>query len=255
MPVTSTWQGFRAGVVAAIGPAIGTAPWGVTFGLLAAKLALTPPQAAFMSAWMFSGTAQFVVLDFWRSPLPWLALLFGVFAVNSRYLVQGATLAPWLNQLPRWHRSTLLLGMVDISWASSLAKFRAADVRNEAADVGFMHGMQTMLYSTWLLSTLAGLLLPLGGLDLKKWGFDFAISAILIGMVAAHFKLKSSWLPWLVALSVAYATRAWLGGHWYVLAGGIAGALVAAWRAGQDDAPAPAQLGDAANPPTKSGAL
>jgi predicted branched-subunit amino acid permease len=238
-----TWPAFRQGMRDALPGAMGVAPWGLTFGLLAAKLALTLPQAVGMSSWLFSGTAQFVILDFWRTPFPWLAVLFGVFAINSRYLVQSATLTPWLMQLPAWHRALLLFWLVDISWALSLKRFQDSDAKALPADVGYMHGAQWLLCGGWIVTTAIGAALPLGALDLQRWGFDVAIPAILVGMVAANTRkaVNLRWLlSWGVALLTAYVARAALGGHWYVLIGGFCGALAAALLVKHETAPEPA---------------
>lgn len=238
MQIKTTWQGFREGVSFALPLQLGIFPWGLTFGLVASQLALTAPQSIGMSAVVFSGTAQMVILEFWRMPLAWIPLSLAVFSINARYLLQGATLAPWLKQVRPIHRAALLWPMVDISWATSLERFKRNQAQSEPADFGFMHGMQIVCFSSWVLSTSAGALLPLQGLDMKKWGLDIAISAVLIALFAGNFRWRSPLgkrLPWRhwqwswpLALLFAWLSREALGGHWYVIVGGGVAAALAA---------------------------
>ena len=63
-------------------------------------------QATTMTAWWSSGTAQFVALEQWGPAMSLPTLMLAVLAVNARYLLQGAALAPYLGATAR-----LLLGV------------------------------------------------------------------------------------------------------------------------------------------------
>src|SRR5690349_9780473 len=93
--VRYTRDGVREGLRDGVPIAISFIPWGMAYGI-AAQSILTAAQGLTLSAYSYSGTAQFVALGMWKHPLAIGSLLFAVFAVNARYLLQGLTLAPWM---------------------------------------------------------------------------------------------------------------------------------------------------------------
>ena len=114
-------QRFNEGVRDGLPLAIGALPWGLTFGLLVAQLGLRPLdtwlQTLLMSAWWFSGTAQFVALGLWQPPISVAtlgALALAVFGVNARYLLQSTVLAPWPRKLSRGGEENRALASVTL---------------------------------------------------------------------------------------------------------------------------------------------
>lgn len=199
-------------------------PWGFTFGLLAQQ-ALSFLQTLAMSGYVFSGTAQFVALDLWQQPLSISALLFAVAAINARYLLQGATLAPWLAGMSSMHRLGTLFFLSDASWAMSLKRFERGD-----ADIGYLFGSSAVIYTGWLVSSIAGYAIPLPSASLASWGLDFAVTAALIGLAGGRWTGRSDVKPWVVAALTALATHALVEGNAYMLTGGVAGAIAGALR-------------------------
>ena len=218
---------IRAGIRDGIPIALSIVPWGIAFGIAAQPL-LSLTQGLVMSGYVFSGTAQFVALGMWHQPFAIASLLLAIFAVNARYLLQGMTLAPWLNSLPTWQRWGTLFFLSDGCWAMSLKRFESG-----SSDVGYLLGNSVIVYVGWLLSSWLGLLLPVQHLDAKAWGLDFAISAALIAFAGARWSGRRSVVPWLVAAASALISEQLLGGSWYMLVGGVAGAITGAWNDGR----------------------
>jgi predicted branched-subunit amino acid permease len=223
-PMRYTRQGVAAGLKDAIPLAVSVLPWGIAFGV-AAQVIITPLQSLVMSAYLYSGTAQFVALGMWQPPLAIPSLLLAVFAVNARYLLQGLTLAPWLRPLPAWQRWGTLFFLADASWAASLQRFDSG-----YDDIGYLLGSGIALYAAWLFSTLLGLLLPMQSIDPKTVGLDFAISAALVALAGARWTGRASVMPWCVAAIAAVVSWRLLGGNWFMFIGGIAGAIAGAYR-------------------------
>lgn len=210
--------------------ALGVFPWGIAFGI-AAQSAMTDVQAMTMSVYLYSGTAQFVALGMWQEPIALLPLLIAVFAVNARYLLQGLTLAPWLQQLPRWQRWGTLYFLYDGSWAASLRRFEEG-----YDDVGYLLGSCGAVYIAWVASTLAGLAIPTQLIDTATWGLDFAVTAAVVALAGTRWSGLASVLPWTVAALVAFACLRWLPGSWYMFVGGLGGAIAGALWEGRRDA-------------------
>lgn len=219
-----TSHGVACGLKEAVPLAVSVLPWGVAFGV-AAQVVMSPPQTLVTSAYLYSGTAQFVALGMWQQPLAIASLLLAVFAVNARYLLQGMTLAPWLHTLPAWKRWGTLFFLADASWAASLQRFE-----NGYDDVGYLLGSGIALYAAWVLSSWLGLLLPMEAIDPQAVGLDFAISAALVALAGGRWAGRTSMLPWCVAAIAAVVSWRLLGGNWYMFIGGLAGAVAGAYR-------------------------
>jgi branched chain amino acid efflux pump len=223
-----TMQYTRAGVMEgareSCGYALSVLPWGFAFGVASQPL-VSFQKGMVMSAYICSGTAQFVALGMWHHPIAIPSLLLAVFAVNARYLLQGMTLAPWMRELPAWQRWGTLFFLSDGCWAASLKRFESG-----YRDIGHLFGGCSIVYLAWLISTLCGLLLPADKVDAKAWGLDFAVSAALIAFAGARWTGRNSLLPWAVAIAAALISLRIFGGGWYMLIGGIAGAIAGAWN-------------------------
>jgi predicted branched-subunit amino acid permease len=215
-------QGIMEGAREGLPIALSVLPWGFAFGV-ASQPVVSASKGMVMSAYICSGTAQFVALGMWHQPLAIASMLLAVFAINARYLLQGMTLAPWMSELPVWQRWGTLYFLSDGCWAASLKRFESGNT-----DIGHLFGGCFIVYLAWLLSTACGLLLPADHVDAKAWGLDFAISAALIAFAGARWTGRHSILPWIVAIIAALIALRIFGGSWYMLIGGVAGATAGA---------------------------
>lgn len=221
--VRYTRRGVLEGLKEGVPFAIGVVPWAVAFGV-AAQSVLTPTQGLVMSAYLYSGTAQFVALGLWHAPFAVISMLLAVFAVNARYLLQGMTLAPWLSPLPAWQRWGTLFFLIDGTWATSLRRFESG-----YDDVGFLLGNSILPYLAWFIGTAVGFMFPIRAADIETWGLDFAVTAAVVALAGGRWTGRSSVLPWVVTGVVAYVSWRLIGGNAFIFIGGIAGALAGAF--------------------------
>lgn len=218
---------IRLGARDAIALALSVLPWGFVFGLLSKSL-FTFWQSFALSAGVYSGTAQFVALDQWGPSMSLGSLLVTVFAVNARYLLQGASLAPWFRGVGFARRVGVMLFLTDMNWALSLPKLVTGTV-----GLGYLLGAGVTIYSAWVVSSVAGYLAPMPVAESARLGLDFAVTAALIGLAGASYAGRASLLPWAVAAVVAALVYRLVPGNAYILAGGMAGALAGAYRGGE----------------------
>ena len=66
--------------------AVAYAPIALLWGTVAAGQGLSPFQAWLMSAWVYSGAAQFVSMDLFRVGTPLLLMVFAIFTVSLRHV-------------------------------------------------------------------------------------------------------------------------------------------------------------------------
>lgn len=213
---------FRAGQMMIL-PAIAAAvPFALLIGALATAKGLSPLEATLMSGLVFAGASQFVALESWATPAPWLALGLTALVINMRHGLMSLSLVRHLDGFPRWARPLALLLMVDEAWA--FAEARAAQQRLTPA---YYAGLTVIFYLSWIAATLVGT--AIGGLlaDPKALGLDFTFIAIFIALIFG-FRARSG-IALVVGGSagVAALTDLLWPGPWSIMAGALTGIALA----------------------------
>ncbi|WP_334174440.1 AzlC family ABC transporter permease [Pseudoxanthobacter sp.] len=215
---------FTAGAAAMLPVVVAMVPFGFILGALAATKGISTLEMALMSGFVFAGGAQFVALDLWARPVPWLAVGFAAFIVNLRHVLMGASLARSMGAFPKAVRPLALLFLADEIWA--YAEQRAAHARLTPA---YFAGLAGTLYCAWQVTTVAGTLMGRALGDPERYGFDFAFAAIFIGLLAG-FRDRAGFLPAVAAAApVAVAVSAVASGPAAIAAGAVAGIAAAAF--------------------------
>src|SRR5258708_31956336 len=224
-----TRAAFCAGALRCAAVALGVLAYGLVFGALAQQAGLSFGETAFMSAVVFAGSGQFVALGLWTLPPPVLALAVATFLVNFRFFLMAATMSRVVKgwSLPR--ALAVLPWVTDENWAITMAE---GERRHWGA---FFLGTGAMLYIAWPTASLLGHTLGAVVADPKRWGFDFAFTAVFVTLAVGLARKHRAPLVWIASAAGAFlADRllagSVLGGSAPVLVGGLAGALVAAAR-------------------------
>lgn len=229
-PLPDERGGFGRGVKASLPVMIGFVPFALLLGAQASGKGFSAVEVPLLTGLNFGGGSEFAAVGLWTSP-PHLLLIAGVtLLVNSRHLLMGAALAPWIAHLPRRKALPALFLMCDESWAMGLAdtKRRAAAGARTPFSLRYYLGVSAGLYATWVVFTTAGALLGPAMGDITHWGFDMAFPAVFLVLLRGMWTGARAALPWVVSLAAAVAAYLLLPGAWYVPAGALAG-LAAAW--------------------------
>ena len=217
--------GLLAGIRSSLPLLVGVFAYGLVFGVLARQAGLSLPEAILMSALVNAGSSQFIALDMWHGAFAPFTIIFTTLIVNLRHLLMGASLAPWLRNLPARlvYPSLFLLG--DENWALTVRERESG-----GADRAFLLGSGLAFYAAWVSSGCIGFLAAASIPDPEQWGLDFAFTATFITLVVGMWRGRATLVPWLVAGAVALVAERTLGGKWYILLGGLAGSIVGALR-------------------------
>lgn len=214
---------FRAGAAAIFPAVVAVIPFGLLLGARAAQQGLSTLEVVVMSASVFAGSAQFIVVDLWTEPAPWLLALVATLLVNSRHLLMGASLAPKIDHFGRGRSLAALFLMADETWA--MAERRAAERRLSFA---YYLGLGLVLWLNWIfwtgLGAAAGTLLE----DPAALGFDFAFTAIFLTLLVGLWRGPRTGVAIATSAAAAIAVHLAVDGPWHIAAGGIAGALAGA---------------------------
>jgi|SRR5688572_18714035 4-azaleucine resistance transporter AzlC len=216
-----SWSGVQSGVAAA-GPMVaGSAIYGLIFGALAAQAGFDLLVAAAMSAIVYAGGAQVASLQIWANPIPLLAVWATTFAVNARYILQSASLRPWLHGAKPLRTYASLFTLSDAGWVLALRRWQS-----EPADGGFLFGTGVAQYLPWVGGTAAGHIVGNRIGSPETFGLDFIFPAFFAAMAAGMWRKRSDIGPIVVGAGAALLAERWIAGHWSLLVGGLAGSLV-----------------------------
>ena len=214
---------MRRGAVANLPVGASVAAYGSVLGMLAAQKGLTWPQLLAMNLSVFAGSAQFVMVEMWAPPLPVVEMTLAVMIINMRYLLIGASLNPLFRGKSMLHKAGIMHLVADENWAVTMAANRRG-----GAGTGFLLGGGLCLCTVWSMGTLLGHRLGAVVVHPERFALDFAFVAVFTALTVSMWRGKSDILPWLTAATLAIAAERWLPGKWYIVIGGIGGALVPA---------------------------
>jgi predicted branched-subunit amino acid permease len=219
-----TRDGFRRGFMEGMALLPGMVGFGVVFGVLAGSVGLGVAGASAMSVFVFAGTAQLLALHSWGGSDTLIAAVVAVVAMNSRYVLFGAAMQPWMRGAPPLLSYASLFLLVDPNWATAM---RERDM--DRHDIAVFAGMGLACMLGWVAGTIAGS--AFGQLlgDTRRLGLDFFLPAFFLSLACGFWKGRGDLLPFIVGGAVAIFFDRFVGGSWHVLGGGLAGSLTAAF--------------------------
>ena len=216
------WIGFRRAYVTPPGIVL----FGMGVGAAAAVKGLTFLDAFFFQSLVLAGASQYVALELWTDPLTWTtAFAMGavVFTVNLRMMLLGAALRPWMGGLP-WYKSYPSLAiMTDPAWIIAIRYHREG-----GQDWGVYVGACVFLYLMWIVSVVPGYYLSAALENPERYGVDLIMPLFFITMLVPVWRGRMDALPWGLAIVVALVVKALVPGFWFIVAGGLAAAFLAA---------------------------
>ena len=221
---------LRDGAFAAIPLLAGIVPWGIVAGVAMVSAGLTQAQAVGMSVLVFAGSAQLAVLPLLIAKAPLWVMYATALAVNLRYVIYSAVLAPHFERLPRIWRALLSYITVDQIFALFVGRFRPDD---DAPDKHwFFLGGSLVMWSAWQTASLTGIFA--GALIPREWSLEFAATLSLIAMLMPLLYDRAVVCGALAAGAVALAAAKLplnLGLLAAIAAGVAVGLAVARWSA------------------------
>src|SRR5690554_94239 len=96
---------------------VGASPFGLIFGALAVTSGFTVAETVAMSAFVFSGSAQFVAVNLVAAGADLAVIWFATLVINARHLLYAATLLPVVRHLALGWRVPLAAMLTDESFA------------------------------------------------------------------------------------------------------------------------------------------
>ena len=207
MPSTLTFAGCLHGARLMVPVLPGLVVYAAAFGAAAAGRGLSFGEGLAMSGIVYAGASQMVSLELWRggwTPLAVLTVALVTATVNARLVLMGASIQPWLRGAPRLSLAFGLFFMVDGAWIG------------------------------WGSATSPGLLAGSLVAEPARFGLDLVMPVFFAAMAVPLWRgARVSGLPWATAGIVAAIVWALVPGYVFIVAGAVAGALVAGLSGGE----------------------
>ena len=205
-------------------------PFALVCGVAAQQQGLSIAEATLMSAVVYAGSVQLLVLSAWANPAPVLEAAFAAFVVNLRLALMGPVLSPWLDRLRGWRLWASLFVMADQNWALSVKEMQAG-----RWDAGFLFGSGAAMWVVWVLGTAAGHVLGATLRPAPGHPLFFTALAVFVAILVVMWRGRRDMLPWAVAAMVAMMLARLLPGtSWYIVGGALAGSTAGVWRDRRD---------------------
>lgn len=227
---------FRQGAKAAIPIWIAFVPSSLAWGIAAQSHGLTMQEVFLMSAWVYSGPAQFAVLVPLAEGKSAATVLIAGLLMNLRFLPMSTALAPFfrgVKRLPLFIASHVVSASSFIVPYLQFQKEREASGGESVTDgygnLGFFVGIGATAFTVWVVGTTAGYAVALG----FPPGFEEALRFILPGYFAGLLvaEMKGRTMPLICFVSIVTAIPGALfnpGWGWLATAAFVA---VAGWSA------------------------
>lgn len=176
-------QGLREGFVHFLPYSVGLVPWALVTGIAMRGVGFSPLEAMGMNVIVFGATAQLGTLPLIAAGAPWWLMVLTALALNLRFIIFSAALAPAFEGVRlkhRWLCGYLLTDGVFAACAPRLLTETSTDWR-----LGYYLGPSLWTWSVWQLSTLTGVL----GAEFipQNWSVEFmatiALLVLLVPMV------------------------------------------------------------------------
>jgi len=172
------------GIIETIPLLIGIAPFGMIYGVLAVKAGFPPAAAQAMSAILFAGSSQFMIVNLVAAGSPWLVVVLTAVVVNLRHALYSASLAPFLKHLPAGWKAVLAYVLVDEAYAVGIHHYEREG--SAGHQHWFLLGSGLAVWVCWQASTALGIFL--GAQIPAAWSLDFTLALTFIAIVVPGLK-------------------------------------------------------------------
>ncbi|WP_239025332.1 AzlC family ABC transporter permease [Rhodoligotrophos defluvii] len=202
---------------------IAAIPIGAIFGALAVQKGLSPLEATLMSLLVFAGASQFVAIDIWQQPVPWLLLGVTALTVNLRHVMMSASIGRHFQHFGPVERWIYLFFLTDEVWAFCEKRAMRAPLYP-----AYFAGIAFVLVVSWSGWTAAGALLGAAMGSAERYGLDFVFTALFVGLLVGFWKGPRTGIVMGTSGVAAAIAHEAIAGPWYILIGGLAGTAAGA---------------------------
>jgi 4-azaleucine resistance transporter AzlC len=200
---------------------LGYAPIGTAYGLLSRQAGCGVWVTLGLSVFVFAGASQFMAIAMIAGGASPAAIVSATFVINFRHVLMAASLSPFVSSWKKWQRAALGCMLTDESFVMHSRHFG-----DGGADSAAAIALNAAAYITWAAASGAGFYI--GGLmgDPRKFGLDFALPGMFIGLLMPLCRDNSSAISAVAGGFSALVLHMAGAGNWATFLGAVAGASV-----------------------------
>ncbi|EFS00124.1 AzlC family ABC transporter permease [Listeria seeligeri] len=170
---------FYDGVKACIPTVLGYVGIGIAAGVVGKASHLSVLEVTLLAVIVYTGAAQFIISGLLLLQSPISAIIFTTFLINSRNFLMGMAEAPHFKKYSLWNNIGIGALLTDETFGVSMNHIG----NKKPVSAKWMHGINVTAYLTWILACITGAFIGNWLPDPEKFGLDFALSAMFIGLL------------------------------------------------------------------------
>lgn len=196
---------FRLGALESLPLMFAIIPFGIIWGAVAAAAGLNLLQTVMMSVTVLAGASQLASVELLKSDAPvFVAILAGA-AVNLRFLLYSASMAPYWRGAPFGLQAGGAYMLFDQPYGLSVVRYPKNPQETPTERVLYFLGSAIAFTVVWhaasALGWAAGARIPL------EWGVDFIVPLSFLAIFAPALRDKPSWFALAVSVGAALLLR------------------------------------------------
>jgi len=197
--MNTTKKEFLHGIKDELPILVGVIPFGMIYGILALDAGLSKAEAQAMSAIVFAGSAQFMLVQLAAIGTPALVMVLTGFIINLRHALYSASVAPRVRHLSPLWKVFLAYLLTDEAYAVTITHYaQEGEIRHKH---WYYLGAGIALWTAWQISTAVGVFL--GAQIPSGWSLDFTLALTFIALLVPTLKDRSDLLVTLSAGTVS----------------------------------------------------
>lgn len=147
----------RRGVTDALPVIVAYVPFGLTIGAAMTRSGLDPVIAWLSSPLLFGGAGQLLAVQLLGAGTSAAVVVLAVLVVNARFLLYGASLAPFAARWPRRWRWAGAYLLADPVYALAARRFAGPDAGRSGDRLAYYAAVGVTLWTAWQLLTGLGI--------------------------------------------------------------------------------------------------
>ncbi|WP_410511142.1 AzlC family ABC transporter permease [Paenibacillus sp. BR2-3] len=225
---------FMKGVKDCLPTLLGYLSIGFAAGVVEKTAGLSIPEIAMMSIILYAGSAQFIAAGMIAAGSTGMSIIITILFVNLRHLLLSAALSPYFRQLTPLRN--MLIGSLLTDETFGVAINESARKKNISEK--WMHGLNITAYLNWIIANIAGAFLGQWITNPEKFGLDFALPAMFIGLLVLTILSRSKFaldilvgcIAVLVAVGVSLAVSPSMGVIAATIVASTIGMVIEKWK-------------------------
>ncbi|MCQ6557595.1 AzlC family ABC transporter permease [Paenibacillus mendelii] len=194
-------EGFWQGVKDCIPTLLGYLSIGFAAGVVEKTAGLSMMEIALISLLLYAGSAQFIVSGMLAASSSSLAIITTVLFVNLRHLLLSAALSPYFRHLSPLKNMLIGSLLTDETFGVAINE----TVKKRRISEKWMHGLNITAYLNWFAANMAGAFFGQWLTNPERYGLDFALPAMFIGLLALAIASRSNKLLDIIVAAAAVA--------------------------------------------------